>query len=262
MYTLSIPYLETTKYCFYKKEMGDIMKSNRRSTKKSALFLLSLSIIILTASSAQAAWVPLTDLVPVSSVPAGGLVVGDKLFSEFEVTGIAEGGALTPNADSVLVQGGIEDVTGQYGLRFRLNWDVGSEQSINAGINFVVSILDGYDPWFIEGAYMVLSVAGATGTGVVAATETIWDGAMPFGNWLATLSTSWQVGDTGLDLKDNASFAQIKQIWVRKGITITGGDNGTAKLNEIFQMYSQIPEPATMILLGLGSLALLRIRKR
>jgi hypothetical protein len=57
-------------------------------------------------------------------------------------------------------------------------------------------------------------------------------------------------------------YAQIKQMWVRKGITITGGDNGTAKLNEIFQMYSQIPEPATLLLLGLGSLALLRTRKK
>jgi len=238
------------------------MNKNRWNTKKSCLLLLSLSIVFLIASSSQATWVPLTDLVPVSSVPAGGLVVGDKLFSEFEVTGIAEGGALTPNADSVLVQGGIEDVTGQYGLRFRLNWDVGSEQSINAGINFVVSILDDHDQWFIDGVDMILSVAGATGTGVVAATETIWDGPMTSSNWLATLNTSWQVGDSGLNLRDYANFAQTKQIWVRKGITITGGDNGTAKLNEMFQMYNQIPEPATMILLGLGSLTLLRIRKR
>ena len=239
------------------------MKKIRMNTKKSANILLILSIAILITSSTQAAWIPLTgDMIPISSVPAGGLVVGDKLFSEFEVTGIAEGGALTPNADSVLVQGGIEDVTGQYGLRFRLNWDVGSEQSINAGINFVVSILDGHDQWFIDGADMILSVAGATGTGIVAATETIWDGPMTSSNWLTTLNTSWQVGDSGLNLRDYANFAQTKQIWVRKGITITGGDNGTSKLNEMFQMYNQIPEPATMILLGLGSLTLLRIRKR
>jgi hypothetical protein len=238
----------------------NIKHSNR---KWSVLSLFVLSIVTLITSSTQATWVSLTgDMIPISSVPAGGLVAGDKLFSEFEVTGIAEGGALTPNADSVLVQGGIEDDTGQYGLRFRLNWDVGSEQSINAGINFVVSILDGHDEWFIDGTNMVLSVAGATGTGVVSATETIWDGPMTTRNRLATLNTSWQAGDSDLNLRDYASFAQTKQIWTRNGITITGGDNGTAKLNEMFQMYNQIPEPVTLILLGLGSLTLLRIRKR
>lgn len=236
----------------------NIKHSNR---KKSVLFVLS--IVTLITSSTQATWVPLTgDMITISSVPAGGLVVGDKLFSEFEVTGIAEGGALTPNADSVHVQGGIEDDTGQYGLRFRLNCDVGSEQSINAGINYVVSILDGHDQLFIDGANMVLSVAGATGTGVVSATETIWDGPMTTSNWLATLNTSWQVGDSDLNLRDYASFTQTKQIWARNGITITGGDNGTAKLNEMFQMYNQIPEPATVILLGLGSFSLFKTRKR
>ena len=160
------------------------------------------------------------------------------------------------------MQGGKDDVTGDYGLKFLLDWDAGSGQSISVSIDYKVSILSGYDPYFIEGAWTLLSLAGATGTGVVAATETIWDEPLPFGDWLATLSTAWQVGGTGLDLKDYANFAQVKQMWVNNGITVTGGLSGTAKLNEVFQMYTQIPEPATILLLGLGSLALLRIRKR
>ncbi|MBN2455459.1 MAG: PEP-CTERM sorting domain-containing protein [Sedimentisphaerales bacterium] len=199
---------------------------------------------------------------PISSVPAGGLVVGDKLFSDFLVDGIAQGGALTPTASTVYIQGGKDDVSGNYGLKFLLDWDAGSNQSICVNIDYKVSILPGYDEYFIDGAWSLLSLAGATGTGVVAATETMWDAPLPFGSWLATLSTSWQVGASGLDLKDYANFAQIKQMWVNNGFTVTGGLSGTAKLNEVFQMYTQIPEPATLLLLGLGSLALIRIRKR
>lgn len=229
------------------------------------LAVLSACIVaIALVSPANAVWVPLTGApIPISDLPGGQLVVGDKVFSDFEVVGIAEGGALTPHAGTVLVQGGQDQGgTEDYGLRFVLNWDVGSNQSVNANINFNASILPGYDCWFIEDVYMLLSIAGATGTGVVGATETVWDAPPPMATWLATLSTSWQVGATGADLSDSAVFDPIKQIHIRKGITITGGTNGTAKLNEVFQLYSQIPEPATVCLLGLGAVVLLRSRKR
>ncbi|MDH4240874.1 MAG: hypothetical protein OEW48_15050, partial [Phycisphaerae bacterium] len=59
---------------------------------KSALVFSIISISILLSSSAQAAWVPLTgDFVSVSSIPTDGLQVGDKIFSEFDVTAIAAG---------------------------------------------------------------------------------------------------------------------------------------------------------------------------
>lgn len=268
MYTLSMPYLVTSKYCFYKKEMGDIMKRNRRSTKKSSLVLLSLSISILLAGASQAAWVPLTgDFIPVSSIPTGGLVVGDKIFSDFDVTGIAAGGAFLPGADSVLVRGGQNDVTGDYGLQFRLAWIVGTEQIINANIDFKVSIAPDYDPWYMEDAVLFLMTAGATGTGAVNATEIIYDSSF-MGNSLAALDVSREFGDGGSDLINQSQFVldeepvTAKEIWVETGIIISGGTNGTAQLTEVFMLYSQVPEPATIILLGLGSLALLRTRKR
>ena len=261
VYTLSIPYLETTKYCFYKKEMGDIMKRNRRSTKKSALVLLSLSISILIASSAQATWVPLTGSpIPISSIPAGGLMVEDKLFSEFELFGMATGGALAPSADSVFVQGGKNSDTDDIGLRFLVSWTAGSGQTISIpSLSYKVSVLpEGED---IKDVSMFLTVASATGTGLVIAGETVLDG--PLGNVIASLEVSKQENDGGLNLKDYTEFNLIREIWIRKGISITGGDaaNGCASINEFFQFYSQIPEPATVVLLGLGALALIRKRK-
>lgn len=265
-YAPTKPSFLTMRQCFDKKELGDIMKRNRRRMKKSATLLLTILISIFFVSTASAAWVPLTELEPISSLPGGVLVVGDKEFSGFEVTGIAQGGALIPNADSVLIQGGQDSETGNYGVRFRLDWTAGSNQTINANINFQVSILPDFDEWFIEDAVLFLAVAGATGTGVVSASENIYDADF-LGNSLAALSSSRETGDGGVNLIDSSYFqlggqpAQVKYIWVRTGIIITGGTSGTAQLSEVFELYSQVPEPATVLLLGLGALALLRKRR-
>jgi hypothetical protein len=255
-------------YCFDEKELGDIMKRNRRSAKKSALVFSIISISIFLAGSAQAAWVPLTgDFVSISSIPTGGLEVGDKIFSEFDVTPIAAGGAFAPGADSVLVRGGQNDATGDYGLQFRLAWVVGTEQIINANIDFKVSIAPGYDPWFMDEAILFLMNAGATGTGSVSANEIIYDSSF-MGNPLAALDVSREYGDGGSDLIDDSQFVideepvLAKEIWAETSIIISGGTGGTAQLTEVFMLYSQVPEPTTILMLGLGSLALLRIRKR
>jgi hypothetical protein len=249
--------------------MGDKMKRNRRNTMKSALIFSIISISILLASSAQAGWVPLTgEFVPISSIPTGGLEVGDKLFSGFEVTGIASGGPPTPSDVTVMVQGGQNDATGDYGLRIRLAWNAGSEDLINAGINYKVSILPGYDPYFITDATLWLATASAAGTGLVQASENIYDADF-MGNSLTVLSASAEADDYGAFLMDSSLLcgpsgdpAEMKEIWVRTGVTVQGGSNGSAGLHEVFMLYSQVPEPATILMLGLGSLALLRIRKK
>ena len=236
---------------------------------KSALIFSIISISILFASSAQAAWVPLTgDFVSVSSLPTGGLEVGDKLFSGFEVTGIASGGPPTPSAVTVMVQGGQNDATGDYGLRFRLAWNAGSDDLINAGINFKVSILPGYDPYYITDATLWLATASAAGTGLVQATENMFDSDF-MGRCVASLGASSEADDYGAFLMDSSLLCgpdgnptQMKEAWVRTGVSVQGGSNGSAGLHEVFMLYSQVPEPATIMMLGLGSLALLRIRKR
>ncbi|MHC4641941.1 MAG: hypothetical protein ACYS32_09875, partial [Planctomycetota bacterium] len=204
------------------------MNKNTTLWNKTVAFAFIFSFCILYSNSATAAWMPLSDLVSISDLPDASLIVGDKFFSEFEINGIIIGGGEEPTAESVFIQGGWDGETGNYGIRLKFDWSVGSNQSINAGINFKLSILPDYDQSFIDKAILIIEEPEATGTGVVAATETIWDGPMPWGNWLTTLSCSWQVGDAGLNLKDYANIADTKQMWIRKGITITGGDQGTA----------------------------------
>jgi len=247
-------------YCFDEKELGEIMKSNRRSMKKSATLLLTILISIFIVSSAQAAFVPISDL------PDGQLVIGDKLFSDFEVSGISQGGPPEPSTATVKVDVIDEALLGEdeYGLIFRLAASAGADQLINANINFKVSILPDYSPWLIEDATIMLSNAGATDAGLVTVTEMIYPGPLPM-NPLATLNTKSEWDDGGVNLYDSSVLnSQVKEMWVRMGIIVRGGyssDTGTANLTEIWVIYGQVPEPTTILLLGLGALALLRKRR-
>jgi len=241
------------------------MLNTIKKVKKSWSIMLGLSIYILLVSSAHATWIPLTDSYSISSMPIGGLEVDELLFSDFEVTGLAYGGVLEPTADSILIQGGQDNETGKPGIRFLLLWDAGSNQLINAAINFKVSAA--YEHCCIKDATLMLKAADITGTGLVGATENIYDADF-LGNSLASLATSYQTDDFGSFLTDGSDLSingvptPTKEIWVRTGITIQGGTNGSANLYEVSMLYGHIPEPATVLLLFFGSFSLLRIRRR
>ena len=223
---------------------------------KNPKIILSCLISIMLATSASAAWVPLTgNPVPISSLPDGSLIFGDKMLSEVYVFGSGTGGAIAPDANSMFVQGGQDSITGNYGLWFLLSWNAFSGQTINATLNFKISILPGYDNYFIKDVGMDITGSSATGTGGVNVGETVWDAPFPGGNVIASLSCSKQANDGGAYLVDYAEFAPLKEIWIfSKDISITGGTNGSAHLSGLFQFYSQVPEPATIVLLGTAGL--------
>jgi hypothetical protein len=235
---------------------------------KNSKIILSCLISIMLATSASATWVPLTAEVPLSFLQGGGSIIfGDKEISEFDMFSFSGGGALAPNPDAMFVQGGKNSITGDYGLKFNLSWSAISNQTVNATLSFKVSVLPGYDDALIKDVTMVITGSSVTGAGGVSIGETVWDAA-PFsgGNVIASLSSSKQYGDGGAYLSDHAEFAPIKEIWTwSKEISVTGGTSGSglANLSEFYQFYSQtqIPEPATLVLLGLGTLSLFR-RKR
>jgi len=218
-------------------------------------------------SAASAAWEAVTDPVPLSSLKGASLIVGDKEFSGFDLKVImVDGGALLPDPYTMEVLG-VRDVDkGDYGLRFNnFPWSVGSGQIISVTLSFKASIrpLPIYDAYYIKDVWLSLTGAGATGTGVVSVSETVWD-AFPGDNPpIASLSCSKQDDDNGANLSDYAEFAPLKEIWIQsKSISVTGGTSGSAHFNEFFQFYSQIPEPATLVLLGAGWVWIFSRKKR
>jgi hypothetical protein len=220
--------------------------------------ILILLTVIFIATAASAAWIPLTgNLVPISSLQDGSLIFGDKKLSDIDFFGFATGGANPPSADSLFVQGGQDTTTGDYGLRFQFAWIALSGQNVNTNLKFKISVLPGYDNYFIKDVGMDISGASATGTGGVAVGETVRDA--PFGDIIASLSCSKDANDGGAYLRDHIEFAPAKEIWIwSKDISITGGTNGSAHISEFYQFYSQVPEPATITLLAIGALVLLK----
>lgn len=233
---------------------------------KSSKIILSGLISVMLVTAASAAWAPVTNPVPLTSLPGGTLVVGDKEFSDFDLTVfILDGGAFMTDPNLMKVQG-VQDVgTGDYGLRFNgFTWFAGPNQVISVNLGFKISIVDGYDDYFIKDIWMYLTGAGATGTGALTAGETAWDD-FPDGNIVASLSCSKLANDGGVNLSDYADFDPLKEIRIQtKYINLIGGTNGTASFTEFFQFYSQIqvPEPATIILLGTASIVVFARKKQ
>ena len=228
--------------------------------------LVAVAVISYSSGVAFGTFIPMTgDPVPLESLLPGEFAFGDKVFSEFDLTANAGGGAITPSASTVLVQGGMDDQTGDYALRWLMAWNAGSGQSVEATISFQVAIIDISNLW-IEDAALVLTGASATGGGAVQITETVSNVPVGLGPTivLALLDCSKVDSDGGANLADHAVFGPIKKIGVVKNITLTGGIGavGAAHLSEFYQFYSQVPEPASLAVLLAGGLAALLRRRR
>ncbi|MDZ4819040.1 MAG: hypothetical protein SGJ20_08715 [Planctomycetota bacterium] len=195
-----------------------------------------------------------------ATLPGGTLTVGDKLFSNFELVSIASGGAIAPNASNFQIQGVVDTSTGDYGIRLLPIMNAGNGQQVNANLNFKVSIIPDPNPniiWQIKDVGMKLTGANASGNGIVNISELVYGGPA-LSPLLAGIGVSLQAGDNFNNVSLSAVFSPVNEIYVRKDISISGGQVGNAHLSEFFQFYSQVqtivPEPGTIVLGAIGAL--------
>jgi hypothetical protein len=230
---------------------------------KSSKVLFGCLIIIAFTTAASADWEAITDPIPLLSLPGSILTVGDKEFSDFDLDiTIMNGDPFVTDTNNMKVQGVRDIETGDYGLRFNgFLWYAGPDQALNVNLGFKVSILDEpqFEDYLIKDISLYLTGAGATGDGKVDASEIVWDN-FPDGNDIARPMCWYYANDA--QLSDYWEFEPLKEIYVQTKHISLIGNSGTAYFSEFFQFYgSQVPEPATVSLLALGSLALLRYRR-
>jgi len=199
---------------------------------------------------------------------AGGLLVGDKVFSEFSVIAVppAPGTVgISPGPDQIVVSG--IKVGDDYGIQFNGPWvaDVGA--AINSTLGFKVSIAEPFRHLYLlkdNALRLTASDAGAPDA-LVDVVETVYDADPLVGNRIATKHVTDRFGADNDVLSDSALFegpqgpVMLSEIWVKKDITLLGGSllggQGGAHLSEFSQTFSQhvIPEPGSLALL-LGTL--------
>lgn len=226
--------------------------------------LVALMMLIALGSVATADWVPLPGepVYTLADLISGGSALdinGQISLSDFGFSSFAANGAIKPDADTVFIIPGTNGPDA--GILVVGSWTAASGQQSNLGIEFKVTPLDGNA---IKDVVAIFHNTSATGDGSVLASETVFASDPGNGEIIDTLEISKQENDGGVSLTDYVEFDPVDMIWITKDISISGGadSNGSGHLSGFFQFYSQVPEPATMSLLALGGLSLIRRKRR
>lgn len=186
---------------------------------------------------------------------SGGLQVGDKLFADFDVVTTATSGVSAPDPATIRLRG--VQIAGDFGLEFNGGWATASGQSINTNITFSVTAGPSHA---IVGNYLWMTAYGTAGDGLVSIVENVFaqnPGSTPTPTLLGSKFVRHAVADPLNQASDSAAFSPHQTVWVTKDITVRDGSTtgpGMAHLSRFYQTFNQIPEPATLLLLGAGAM--------
>jgi hypothetical protein len=199
--------------------------------------------------------VPLSDLIDGT---VDGITVGDKIMSGFVYSRIGD----MPEADDINVLG-FKDSDGNWGLSFHGTFlDLPGGGASDALIRFIVDI----DPAFLEQGYRIRDAhlfLNGVGVGSPDSFFSVDESFAPDSNETLNVHVSTFPGGTTV-LSDSTDFVPpLTRLHVTKDIlAIAAAQSGQpARATVIDQSFSQIPEPATLVLSLVGAFALVAVRR-
>lgn len=232
---------------------------------KKLLAVLALAIAMPLAAWADHAAPPpcvqgtLADYLALES----GCTIEDKVFSDFTYNNIvqpAEDGLNVVAATSITV---IPDATAlNPGLTIQGGWTSFGGTTSDILIGFTVTVLPGGNA--IKDATLSIAGSATVGNAAVIAGETLWLGCTGPCEDSASLLALDLAGTANDQLFDSTTFDPVWVVTIQKDILLVGncGDQpdgcflNFATLSIINQNFSEVPEPATLTLLGTGLLAI------
>jgi hypothetical protein len=182
----------------------------------------------------------------------GDVLVGDKDFSNFFTSG-------DPYASNITVTGFI-DGDGNYGLQFGGGF-AANDNLMDFQIGYMVNVTNSAN--LIDGAALSFNgvvVGGGDGLAeVVEQVVTNMDMTNPYGQMSVYATPSSEVLSTNIAINPPQAYLNLEKDVLVDSFTITA----YSSISTIDQSYMQIPEPSTIVLVGLGlfgGLAVLRRR--
>ena len=196
---------------------------------------------------------------------AGGLKVGDKLFSNFSVVPTQLNSGVAPDETAIRLTGML--LAGEWGIRFDGQWLATGGQLADTVIVFKAAA-DGQS--LITDNTLAMTDYLAENGGSATISELVYARNPDMYNDPAiahkqVYSTEFVTQDF-----DHQEFVDVQgaplalqEIWIIKDIGVSGGVDpaGIASIDSFYQTFSQAPEPATMVLLLFGAAALTARRR-